>query len=405
LSQAAAKNPLTRGQWRVIITLWLIYVFYYIGRVNLSPALTSITESLHVSRAEVGVLGTAMFWAYAVGQLVNGELGNHFSPRKIIALGMGTVVLVNFLFGAQTTLLPMIILWGINGFAQSTAWGPMLRILAEHLDSEQRTRVSMPFSLSYQFGTAISWFLATVLVMWIGWQSAFFVPACIIVVALAGWWWMRVDAPKTVTASSSFQWSSLWKDLASAWRVMLVTAVMGIVYTSVNLWLPTYFADTHLFDNGFISVISSVMPMIGATGMIAAAVLLNRTGSALYVLRIFLVGILVSTVLAAISTGYVQVGFVSFLMFVMGSVSAMLTTSIPLMLASSGRASSTAGTINAIHYLGGGIAGIVSGGLVESGGWGSVFALWAGCALVALLLLGRVQMSVNSHSHDTKQIE
>jgi OPA family sugar phosphate sensor protein UhpC-like MFS transporter len=388
MSQTASKIPLTREQWRVIVVLWLAYTFYYIGRVNLSPALTYVAESLHISRAEVGVLGTAMFWAYAVGQLVNGELGNHFSPRKIIALGVGTIALVNLLFSTQTALLPMMILWGINGFAQSTGWGPMLRILAEHLDTEQRTRVSMPFSLSYQFGTAASWLLATLLVVWSGWQAAFLVPGCILLMALALWWWTGVDAPKTVVERAPFQWSSLWRDLVSAWRVMLVTAVMGIVYTSVNLWLPTYFADTNLFDSGFISVISSIMPLIGAVGMVTAAALLNRTDNALSVLRIFLVGILLSAALAAFSVGYLQVFFVSFIMFVMGSVSAMLTTSIPLMLASSGRASSTAGTINAIHYIGGGLAGVVVGGLVESGGWSSVFMLWAGCSLVALILLG-----------------
>ncbi|MFN8371405.1 MAG: MFS transporter [Anaerolineae bacterium] len=381
------KRALDSTQLRVVLILWFAYALYYVGRVNLSPALTSLSESLHVTRAEVGVLGTAMFWAYAIGQIINGELGNHVSPRKLIAFGFATIALVNLLFSLQTSLLPMVLLWAVNGFAQSTGWGPMLRILSEHLTPTQRTRLSVPFSLNYQFGTAFTWFLATLLVLWGGWRAAMFVPGCILLVALALWWWRGVDAPQTNVPRPPFHWSDLWKDLTAAWRIMLVTAVVGIVYTSVNLWLPTYFADTQLFDSGFISIISSIMPLIGAAGMIIASILMRRSSSPLPVLRLFLLGIMTAAGLAALASGYLQVLFVSFVMFVMGSVSSILTTSMPLMLASSGRASSTAGTINAIHYFGGGLAGVLVGGLVESRVWSSVFALWALCALVALLLM------------------
>jgi sugar phosphate permease len=69
----------------------------------------------------------------------------------------------------------------------------------------------------------------------------------------------------------------------------------------------------------------------------------------------------------------------------------MLTTTIPLMLASSGRASSTAGTINAINYFGGGLAGVLVGSLVESRVWSNVFGLWTLCAGVALLVMWGVK--------------
>jgi sugar phosphate permease len=391
---SVSKSPnlaLNSNQLRVVITLWLVYALYYVGRVNLSPALASLAESLNVTRAEVGILGTAMFWAYAIGQLINGELGNHISPRKIIAVGFGTIAIVNLLFSAQTTLAPMLVLWAINGFAQSTGWGPILRILSEHLTVTQRTRVSMPFSLSYQFGTAFTWFLATLLVLSMGWQAALFVPGCIMVVALVLWLWFGADAPKSTVEPQPFKWSDLWKDMAGAWRIMLVTGIIGIVYTSVSLWLPTYFADTGLFDSGFISVISSIMPLIGAAGMLVAAWMIRRTNDPLSVLRTFVFGIMVAAGLAALTTGAVQVLFIAFVVLAMGSTSSMLTTTIPLMLASSGRASSTAGTINAINYFGGGLAGVLVGSLVESRVWSNVFGLWTLCAGVALLLMWGVK--------------
>jgi len=60
---------------------------------------------------------------YAIGQIVSGQLGNQFSPRKLIALGIVIVALANALMGLQNSLIVMGILWGIGGAGFSLGWG------------------------------------------------------------------------------------------------------------------------------------------------------------------------------------------------------------------------------------------------------------------------------------------
>ena len=131
---------LTPQQRRIVTVIWGTYAFYYLGRLNISPALPALQSSLGVGRVEIGWLGTVFFWVYTFGQIVNGELGNHIKPRYIVALGLLLVALTNILFSMQTALWIMLILWGINGFAQATGWAPMMRILSERLNDKQRQR-------------------------------------------------------------------------------------------------------------------------------------------------------------------------------------------------------------------------------------------------------------------------
>jgi len=73
------------------------------------------------------------------------------------------------------------------------------------------------------------------------------------------------------------------------------------------------------------------------------------------------------------------------LMLVSGN-SALLLSAVPITLAAPGRASSTAGTITAIVNIGGGLAGVVIGGIVERFDWSAVFVVWSACSLIAMTL-------------------
>jgi sugar phosphate permease len=73
-------------------------------------------------------------------------------------------------------------------------------------------------------------------------------------------------------------------------------------------------------------------------------------------------------------------------MFALGGSAALLMGSIPLVIAGSGRASSAAGTITAVHNIGGGLAGVLVGQAIDQAGWSGVFALWAFCGLAAFSL-------------------
>jgi len=102
LARAASTmlSPLAR-LWRARIfgVTWLLYAGFYLCRKNYAVAQPVIMKEFGWTEAGVGVIITAYLTVYAIGQFLNGVLGDRFSARRIIAAGLGLSVLANVLFG------------------------------------------------------------------------------------------------------------------------------------------------------------------------------------------------------------------------------------------------------------------------------------------------------------------
>ncbi len=142
---------------------WVTYAAFYLGRVNLATALPAIQVDLHFTPDEISALAGATLWTYAIGQLVNGWLGNRVDTRRMVLFGIVGSTIVNLLFAASSSLPVMVILWLINGFLQSMGWGPVLRTLSAALEPTQRQRIAGAFGASYVVGNTLTWALTGLL--------------------------------------------------------------------------------------------------------------------------------------------------------------------------------------------------------------------------------------------------
>jgi sugar phosphate permease len=70
-----------RWQRRIFVTSWITYASFYLGRVNLAVALPALQDQFGWAKAQAGLIDSAFFWAYAVGQLVNGAFGDRVNVR------------------------------------------------------------------------------------------------------------------------------------------------------------------------------------------------------------------------------------------------------------------------------------------------------------------------------------
>src|SRR5688572_30327241 len=81
------------SELRVAWVIWFTYGTFYFCRTNLSAAVPGMKQSvseggLGLSPHDIGLILAALKIAYAVGQLVNGQLAERFSPRQLLAVGM-----------------------------------------------------------------------------------------------------------------------------------------------------------------------------------------------------------------------------------------------------------------------------------------------------------------------------
>ena len=390
------QASLTKPQNLMVGTLWITYALYYLGRVNISVVLPILAIDLNVSRAEVGALGTIFFWIYGIGHFVSGEIGSHVSPFRMVSFGLLATAIVNLVFAFQTSLIAMLILWGLNGIAQSGGWAPMFRILAERLDRSHIKRVSTLMPFSYVFGTAITWTVIGAVAANGNWRIAFWLPGLLLLLVLAFWRRAGVDAPKT--KSSGVRFSTIIAEARGIFVILLATAMAGYVFNGTLIWLPTYILDTALIAENMVGLVAALTQVIAIMGLLLARRRVVR-GSQVFVTAVQMLSAAgLAFLLLTISSGMLMFVVVAFALMMLNGAFGLMVSSVPLLMAGPGRASSVTGSVNMMSTFFGGMAGFSIGGLVEISGWSAVFGLWGALLLLASLLIWRRRHEEDKHA-------
>ena len=378
----------------MVSALCVTYGLLYLGRVNISVVLPIIAVELNVGRAEVGILGTVFFWIYGIGNFVNGQIGSQVSPFRLIGLGLLATAILNLAFGFQTSLLVMLLLWGINGFAQSAGWPPMVRILAERLDPSQVKHVSTIIPFSYVIGTVVTWTLVGAVATGVGWRAAFWLPGGVLLLAAALWWKGGIDAPKAKT--SGIRIAAVLAEARGVAFALLVSALAGFVRNGSLIWLPTYILDSGLIADNLVGAVAALTQLVAIPGLMLARRRVVYTNQVLTTAVLMLGAAGLAFLPLTMTAEALSLVVLCLAMLLLGGAFGLVTSSLPIVLAGPGRASSIAGTLNMMATFGGGLAGFSIGGLVESSGWGAVFGLWGALLLMAALLVWR-----HRHAEDT----
>ena len=95
------------GTRQVVWVIWLTYGAFYFCRTNISAAVPGLEMSidqggLGLEKTQIGLVLGSLKIGYALGQLVNGQLSEHFSPRRLLAIGMLCSAALNICFGFGT---------------------------------------------------------------------------------------------------------------------------------------------------------------------------------------------------------------------------------------------------------------------------------------------------------------
>jgi OPA family glycerol-3-phosphate transporter-like MFS transporter len=387
-------------RWRVFAVAWLTYAGYYLGRVNLAIALPSLRAEFGWSKASVGLLGSLFYWVYALGQLVNGQLGDRVSPRRMVAIGLAASGLANLLFARQHALPAMFALWLANGWAQSTGWGPIVKTLSRWFAPERRGKITALFNPCYVVGHAAAWALAGMLIAWRDWRAAFWGPGTVLLGVAAFWFALVRDGPASTSQAPAPQTprehltlAHLFdgvKALAADPRLRWALAacfLSGMIKDGLTLWAPTYLVEAQGLGVSAAALTGTLVPIAGVVGALVGGALLrghDRTSEMRIVLGFALL-------LALGAFGLYRVGGAHQLWLALATLSlvalsshginALLMSSLPLSLGPQGRVSSAAGTLDFVSYVGGGLSATLIGGIQEAWGWSAVYGIWVAIAL------------------------
>ena len=84
--------------WSVV---GLLYTSFYMCRYNISIANKAMSDEFHFSKENMGDILAAFFYAYAVGQVVNGLLTDRLGGKKALLIGAAQPDAMGYRVGFQ----------------------------------------------------------------------------------------------------------------------------------------------------------------------------------------------------------------------------------------------------------------------------------------------------------------
>lgn len=138
MSKALSKEFIRRRRinW---LSLAFLYGSFYALRYNLSLANKSICDEYGFSNAQFGLIITATYVAYAIGQFVNGPIVDRFGGKKMMLFGAAGTIIANILFGisAYTGVLNLFVaVWVLNGYMQAYGSPGNLKVNGSWFDTK-----------------------------------------------------------------------------------------------------------------------------------------------------------------------------------------------------------------------------------------------------------------------------
>ena len=120
------------------------YSLYYVCRTSLNVVKKPILESGALDATQLGIIGSALLFAYAIGKFVNGFLSDHSNIKRFMAAGLCVSAVANLLVGAlgfangggmvgnMTLFIVFAEMWGVNGWSQSMGAPPAIIALSRY---------------------------------------------------------------------------------------------------------------------------------------------------------------------------------------------------------------------------------------------------------------------------------
>jgi sugar phosphate permease len=406
-----APDRATTGERWTVWTLWLTYGAFYFCRTNISAAVPGMKAALDqgglgLSGEEVGWILASLKIAYGIGQFLNGQLSERFSPRVMLAIGMFGSALLNVLFGFASGFSFLLCIWAMNGVCQSLGWTPCIRVTANWVPIPRRGHSIGLIGTGYQITFGLTYLVAGLAAQEFGWRGALYVPAALL--AAVGLFMLvglreappeqspvegELPRPVLSEAKPSFieclYWT-LWNP--ALWLLGMTLGLLNACRYGFVDWGVTHLMETTNMPVGK-AVLQYFVIAIGATaGSYLAGWATDRFfGSRRAPVICLLMGTLGCLSLmydAAVRQGpiptmlfLVAIGFCIF------GPQVLLVGTAPADLAHRGTSAAAAGFVNFMGYLGAATGDVVTGyypssptGGSNAAGWQTAIQIWAAWA-------------------------
>lgn len=368
---------------RFVAAGWLVYATYYIGRVSLAAAKPALAGIGH-SYASLGWFDLSFLWTYAAGQLISGRLADRVPGRIMMVTGLIASAILCSAFSVAGIGAAGLVIWMLHGLAQSLGWSPLLKETRRRVTPGGMTLAMCFIATAYQAGSTAGHAAGGAVLPYWSWRGPFLLPLILYPVVLALCYrWLRTETIQLLPGAYSL---SVLRVPRAFWVLSTVLILVNILRYGLLLWLPPLLVGASGLSIRASGFASAEVVGAGIIGTLGAGLLIR--GRAIAAVASFsavllvMVGGLCCTLTVGRGPGGPPLLALMLIAACLHASHAIVVAVVPAALAPAARAGTVAGTIDAIGYIGTGVAGVLTGYLARAGSWNLILLQWA--ALAAL---------------------
>ena len=303
----------SKTRWIVLGFLSVMYLICYMDRSNITVAGVEIAKEFNLSRAQMGLIFSAFAWAYSLGQIPGGWLGDRFGPKKVLAGIMtwwsatagltGAALGFSSLFGARFLL----------GLGEAGAFPVASRGMQLWFPRSERGRIQGITHFFSRFAVAITPFVAGSILLAFGWRAIFYIFASAGILWSIAFYAYYHDRPEqhhgvnqaelaqirglnadgtikpAITTRPAVPWKSIFGSPNMWWIAFGYFCFFYGSYFFLS-WYPTYMREYRHVTIRALGLLGSLPLFMGMTGDVVGGaltdLLLRRTGNAKFARRV-----------------------------------------------------------------------------------------------------------------------
>ncbi len=428
-------------------TFWgavVAYSLYYVCRMSLSVVKQPLIDEGVLSAGQLGLIGSALLFVYAVGKFMNGFIADYCNVRRFMATGLFISAAVNLIMGvlgfiqgpvglpSVLVFLSFAVLWGINGWMQSMGSPPGVISLSRWFPRSKRGTYYSIFSSTPYVGEFLSFILTGVVVGAFGWEYGFIVAAAAGLIGSAVILVFVSDTPESKGLPSIYELSGekktkedqmATKDLQKLivrhpgiWIIALSSAFIYITKYAVAGWGVLFLQKAKDFSLEDATQIIAFSAAFGVVGTVLAGWLSDTLFKGDRVKPAILSGILsfIALALFLFSKGnfVLNIFYVSLFSLAVGVLYCIVAGLMAVDIVPRKATGAALGVVGISSYVAAGLQDITSGYLIQCnttvvGGtdvydFGPVSWFWLAAAVVSFMLpvLNWKKMKINQNQNN-----
>ena len=391
----------------LIFLCWIVYMVSYFGKVNYSANITQIVDFYGVTKAQAGIAPTFFFFAYGVGQFINGAFSRKYKIKWMVFFSLVASAIINFTIAVGNTFWIIKWLWLANGLVMSVLWPMLIRFLAENLPSKALRMSSVVMGTTVAGGTLIIYALSSLYAMFGKFKYSFYTASfCVFAVAIL---WLLLykkasvdakterDAEEVVVVSANENTEQKRVQSVSERKIFIsVIVVLCFFAIGVNLtkdglttWVPSILKEEFSMSDSLSILLTLFLPILAIFGNAFAIKVHDKIPdyinhcTVIFIACACFIGVIITSLAfkleAPMLVCLIAVNFLA------SSLNSLITGIFPLFMRDKVDSGTVAGVLNGFSYLGSTISSYGLGVIADNFGWTYVFVALIGFCILAFV--------------------